>query len=145
MSDFVSIRLAGQDFGVPVMQVRDILRRQRMTPVPLAPHAVAGLLHLRGRIVTAIDLRRRLGMPPAEAIESINVVVEHGGELYALIVDSVGDIFRAEQHTLERVPATLDPACRDVAAAVAATATGPIVLLDISRLLELGPRRRTAS
>jgi purine-binding chemotaxis protein CheW len=145
MSDFVSIGLAGQDFGVPVMQVRDVVRRQRMTPVPLAPHAVAGLLHLRGRIVTAIDLRRRLGMPPAEAIESINVVVEHGGELYALIVDSVGDIFRAEQHTFERPPATLDPAWRDVAAAVAATASGPIVLLDIPRLLDLGPRRRPAS
>ena len=146
MRDFVTIRIASQEFGVPVMQIRDVLRRQHLTPVPLAPRAVAGLLNLRGRIVTAIDLRTRLGLPPQAAdSDAVHVVVENGGEPYALVVDGIGDVLHVDERQLEPVPPSLDPQWRAVASAVYPTVGGLIVLLDLARLLDLAPPRRIAS
>jgi len=146
MSDFVTMRIGAREFGVPVMQVRDVLRRQHLTPVPLAPRAIAGLLNLRGRIVTAIDVRTCLGLPSvASDPETANVVVEHDGQLYALVVDSVGDVLPVDEGQTEAVPPVLDPQWREVAAAVYPTDTGLIALLDIARLLEIVPLRRAAS
>lgn len=146
MSDVVTIRIGSQDFGFPVMQVRDVLGHQRLTPVPLAPHAIAGLLNLRGRIVTAIDLRTRLGLPRrAAGSEATHVVVESGSELYALVVDSVGDVLHVDEQQLEAVPASLNPKWRAVAFAVYPMDAGLIVLLDIARLLDIVPQRRAAS
>ena len=146
MSDVVVIRDGDQDFGVPVMQVRDVLRRRHLTPVPRAPHAVAGLLNLRGRIVTAIDLRTRLGSPRRVAeSDTAQIVVENGGELYALVVDSVGDVLPLDEARLDDGSFGLDPQWRSVASAVYPTETGPIVLLEIARLLDLGSHRRAAS
>jgi purine-binding chemotaxis protein CheW len=147
MSDFVTIRIGVQEFGVPVMQVRDVLRRQHLTPVPLALRAIAGLLNLRGRIVTAIDLRERLGLPPLSAdAETANIVVEQDGEPYALVVDNVGDVLQIDERQFEAVPSMLDPRWRAVASAVYPTEAGLIVLLDIARLLDIVPQpRRIAS
>ena len=146
MSDVVTIRVGNQDFGVPVMQVRDVLRRQHLTPVPLAPRAVAGLLNLRGRIVTAIELRARLDLPrQADKSDGAQIVVENGGELYALVVDSVGDVLPVDEARLDAVPLDLDPQWRAVASAVYPAETGLIVLLDIARLLDVVPQRRAAS
>jgi len=144
--DYVIVRLGAQEFGIPVADIRDVLRRQKTTPVPLAPRAIAGLLNLRGRIATAIDLRLRLGLPPAAAsAEGTMVVVEREGELYALTVDAVGDVLRIEQDRLEPVPAARDPEWRHVATAVYAAAHGLIVLFDVGRLLDIVPRLRAAS
>ena len=146
MSDVVAIRIGNQDFGVPVMQVRDVLRHQHVTPVPLAPRAIAGLLNLRGRIVTAIDLRTRLGLAPQAATsETADVVVENGGEVYALVVDGVGDVMPVDERQFETVPPGLDPQWRAVASAVYPTSAGLVVLLDIARLLDIAPPRRAAS
>jgi purine-binding chemotaxis protein CheW len=143
--DFVIVRLGSQDFGISVAEVRDVLQQQTITPVPLAPHAVAGLLNLRGRVVTAIDLRLRLGLLSRAAdVDSANVVVERDGEFYALVVDAVGDVVTVAQDRLEAVPARLDPQWREVAAAVYPAAGGLIVLLDIARLLDFVPRLRAA-
>src|SRR5271170_1708726 len=90
---YVSIVIEGQLFGIPVLIVHDVLGPQRITRVPLAPPEVAGSLNLRGRIVTAINLRRRLKLPPLEADKiSMSVVVDLGGELYSLLVDNVGEV-----------------------------------------------------
>ena len=146
MSDFVAIRVASRDFGVPVMQVRDVLRRQQLTPVPRAPHAIAGLLNLRGRIVTAIDLRIRLGLPPDIAVgDATYIVVENGGELYALAADSVGDVLPIDESRLETMPLGLNPPWRGLVSALCPTEKGRFVLLDITRVLDIAPARRAAS
>jgi purine-binding chemotaxis protein CheW len=146
MNEVVAVRVADEEFALPVMQVRDVLRHRQLTPVPLAPRAVAGLLNLRGHIVTAIDLRLRLGLPPrVEGSEASLVVVENGSELYALVVDSVDDVFRLEERRLETAPLGLDMRCRAVASAVYTTETGFIALLDVARLLDMAPARRAAS
>jgi purine-binding chemotaxis protein CheW len=88
----VTLTVGDQLCGVPVLAVRDILGEQVITRIPLAPPEIAGSLNLRGRIVTAIDLRRRLRLPPAAPGQPrMSVVAEQGGELYALLVDQVSE------------------------------------------------------
>ncbi len=91
--DFLIIEIDNQKFGIPVLQVQDVLREQEVTHVPLAPPEVLGSLNLRGRIVTAIDVRKRLGLPDRNPdMPSMSVVVEHKEELFSLIIDKVGDV-----------------------------------------------------
>src|ERR1700712_6117921 len=89
----VTLTVGDQLCGVPVLAVRDILGEQVITRIPLAPPEIAGSLNLRGRIVTAIDLRRRLRLaPPPADTARMSVVTESSGELYALLVDQVSEV-----------------------------------------------------
>jgi len=137
--ELMSVGLAGQRFGIPVLQVRDVLAPQKIARIPLAPPEVAGALNLRGRIVTAIDLRKRLGLPPGSG-RAMSVVVEQGGELYSLLVDSVGEVLRLEESALERNPPTLDPQWRSVSAGIYRLEDCLLAVLDVARALEL-PRK----
>src|ERR1700742_2496562 len=106
---YVTLTVAGQLCGIPVLGVRDILAEQTITRIPLAPAEIAGSLNLRGRIVTAIDLRRRLSLPPPEAGQKrMSVVAEQGGELYALLVDQVSEVMSLDGKLFERNPPTLE-------------------------------------
>jgi purine-binding chemotaxis protein CheW len=137
--DFVSMTIAGQLFGIPVLKVQDVLGPQRLTRVPLAPPEVAGSLNLRGRIVTAIDLRPRLGLPPRDSgAASMSVVVERQGELYSLIVDSVGEVLSLDAAAYERDLPTLDPRWREFADGIYRLSGSLLVVLDVSHLLEFG-------
>lgn len=137
-SDFLTIQISGQLFGIPVLLIQDVLRRQNVTRVPLAPDEVAGALNLRGRIVTAIDVRKRLNLPPAAEGESrdISVVVEHEGDLYSLIIDDVGDVLTLDASTFQGVPATLDPKWRDIATAVHRLEDRLLIVMDVPQLLK---------
>ena len=144
-SDFVSVLIGGQLFGIPVLQVQDVLNPQRITRVPLAPPEVAGSLNLRGRIVTAIDIRTRLGLPEiAEGKQRMSVVVDHGGELYSLMVDQVGEVLSLSETAFEHNPATLDPRWREVSAGIYRLDAKLLVVLDVARLLVLSPRAEAA-
>ncbi|MBX6367223.1 MAG: chemotaxis protein CheW [Rhodospirillales bacterium] len=137
----LSVTLAGQEFGIPVMQVRDVLGPQRTTVVPLAPRGIAGLLNLRGRIVTVIDMRALLGLPPSDGeARPMQVVVEHGEDSFSLRVDSVGDVLELPDESFERTLSTLDPAWRDVAAGIYRLPGRLLVSLDLSRLLDFKHR-----
>jgi purine-binding chemotaxis protein CheW len=106
---YVTLTVAGQLCGIPVLGVRDILAEQPITRIPLAPPDIAGSLNLRGRIVTAIDLRRRLNLPAPEGDKKrMSVVAEQGGELYALQVDQVSEVMSLDAKLFERNPPTLD-------------------------------------
>ena len=134
--DFVTIMIAGQLFGIPVLTVQDVLSPQRVTRIPLAPPEVAGSLNLRGRIVTAIDVRTCIDLPPREDGESrMSVVVELEGELYSLLVDSVGEVLSVANDTYERSPGTLDPRWRDVSAGIYRLEEQLLVVFDVSHLL----------
>ncbi|MFC3714198.1 chemotaxis protein CheW [Sphingoaurantiacus capsulatus] len=113
--DFVTVRLGGQLLGIPVLLVHDVLRLGVLTRVPRAPAMVAGVMNLRGRIVTAIDVRQSLGLPPRDAAApSMGIVVEQDGQPYALVVDAVGDVVSVAADRFEAHPATLSPAWRAV-------------------------------
>jgi len=137
---FLTLTVAGQLCGVPVLAVRDILATQAITRVPLAPREVAGSLNLRGRIVTAIDLRRRLGLPPRapDAPAAMSVVVEQGGELYSLLSDSVGEVLPLRADGFAGNPPTLDPVWRDVSRAVHRQDDRLLIVLDVDRILAIG-------
>jgi purine-binding chemotaxis protein CheW len=143
-NDFVTVVIEGQLFGIPVLQVRDVLGPQRITRVPLAPPEIAGSLNLRGRIVTAIDLRIRLGLPVTDAAGRMSVVVDHGGELYSLMVDSVGEVLSLSEASFERNPATLDLRWREIAAGIYRLDGKLLIVVDVARLLEMSTRSEAA-
>lgn len=144
--DYVTITVAGQLFGIPVLEVQDVLGPQRITRIPLAPPEVAGSLNLRGRIVTAIDLRVRLGLPRTEdASRNMSVVVDHKGELYSFVVDQVGEVLSFEGVEAERNPATLDPRWREVSNGIHRLEGSLLIVLDVNRLLQFGARAEAAA
>ena len=141
-SRILTMRLADQLCGVAVAAVRDVLGPQPLARIPLAPPEVAGSLNLRGRIVTAIDLRRRLGLPPsAQGPEkAMSIVVEHGAELYSLLSDEVGEVISLPGGGQEPNPPTLDPVWREVSLGVQRLGERLLILLDIPVLLDLSRR-----
>lgn len=135
--DHVTFTIGDQLFGIPVNQVQDVLADGTITRIPLAPKEIAGALNLRGRIVTAIDVRLRLGMPPRqEGADKMSIVVDYGGELYSLMVDDVGDVFSVDTTSFDRNPPTLDPKIREFSAGIYRLKEKLMVVLDVDRLLQ---------
>ena len=140
---FVTFIVAGQLFGVPVTRVQDILTPDSIAPVPGGPKEVRGLINLRGRIVTVIDVRTHLSLPKAseEIVKAgMCVTVESRGDSYTLFVDSVGDVITLSRDLREGNPATLDLKWREVADAVYRTDQGLLVALNVDRLLAIDPK-----
>lgn len=136
--DFVTMTVDGQLFGIPVLAVQDVLGPQQITKIPLAPPEVAGALNLRGRIVTAIDVRSRLGLTAwRRDQDSMSVVVDHDGELYSLIVDTVGEVLSLPNEGFQQNPQTLDAVWRDVSAGIYRLEGQLLVVFEVSRLLAI--------
>ncbi len=136
--DYVTFVIESQMFGIPVVSVQDILIPEKITPIPLAPPEVKGAINLRGRIVTVIDVRRRLGLPKHGSDECMGVTVEHRNELYALQVDKIGDVISLSRDLYEEVPGTLDSVWRKFALGVFRLDSRLMVVLDVAQLLNLG-------
>lgn len=140
MAVLVTLSVAGQLCGLPVQGVRDVLGPQSITRIPLALPEIAGSLSLRGKIVTAIDLRRRLGLPPAKTgAPWMSIVVEQGAELYALLVDQVTEVVALPESGIERVPPNLPPSWRRFSTGVHRMADRLMIVLDLGRVLDLVP------
>jgi purine-binding chemotaxis protein CheW len=137
----VSVRLGAQTFGVPVMKAQDIIAQVAINAIPLSPPEVAGSLNLRGRIVTAIDMRQRLNMPARAAGDPFMcVIVERSGELYALLVDDVGDVLWLSADACEPTPVTLSPCWRALCSALYRLETELLLVLDVDKVLTLNPQ-----
>lgn len=137
---FVTLKIDSQLFGIPILQVQDVLSEQKITKIPLAPKEIAGALNLRGRIVTAIDVRTRLNLPKREICEgqkSMSVVIDFNGELYSLIVDSVGEVLNLYEEDHEKNPTTLDPVWASVAHSVYRLNDQLLIVLDVKKMLNL--------
>ena len=134
--DFVTVVRAGQVFGLDLDRVRDVFVPRGLSPVPLAAHEVAGLLNLRGRIVTAVDLRRRLGLGPRNgSITAVAVGIEERGELYGLIVDKVGEVVRLPRSRREANPVNLDERWAEICRGVYQLDEGLMVVVDVDKVL----------
>lgn len=136
-ADYVTVMIEDQLFGIPVLEVQDVLRHESIGRIPLVPPEVAGSLNLRGRIVTAINVRRRMGLPDRDPTEQqISVVVDHKGELYSLVVDKVGEVMTMPVNDFDKNPATLDPLWRSVSAGIYQLEGRLLVIMDVVRLLD---------
>lgn len=136
----VSVRIGAQAFGVPVLSVQDVIAQTGINRVPLGPPEVAGSLNLRGRIVTAIDMRRRLGMEPRGPDEGfMSVIVERNGELYALLVDDVGDVLWLPESQHEAPPITLSAEWRRLCSGLYRLEGELLLVLNVADVLASGP------
>ena len=141
----VSIRIGKQAFGVPVLRVQDVIAQTAINRVPLGPPEVAGSLNLRGRIVTAVDMRRRLNMERRRPEDSfMSVIVERNGELYALLVDDVGDVLWLPQSGQEPPPVTLSGGWQGVCSGLYRLEGELLLVLNIDEVLTLSPQSQPA-
>lgn len=128
-------------FGVPVDGVQEVLRHQPMTPVPRASEAVRGLINLRGQIVTAVDLRVRLGLPPrADDALPMNVIVRNRGEVVSLLVDDIGDVIDTSGHggsELEAPPTNMPPQVQQVVLGVRPLEESILLVLDADKAVDV--------
>ena len=133
----VTMMIEDQMFGVPILQLQHIVEPRLITPVPLAPSAIAGVMNLRGRIVTVIDLHRCLGVETKEDDHrGMGITVEYMGDLYTLLVDSIGDVRDLPRRDYEKPPATLDEKLRRLSTGVYRLPEDLLVVLDIERVLD---------
>jgi purine-binding chemotaxis protein CheW len=143
--EYVTATVGGQLFGLPISRVQDVFAPDRLTRVPLAPPEIAGLLNLRGRIVTAIDLRRRFGLEAlAGNAPRMAVGVEWKGESYGLLIDVIGEVLKLPTSDREDNPVNLDPGLARVSAGVHRLDGRLLVILDVDRVLDIAPRSEAA-
>ena len=129
-----TFRLDGDLYGVEVEHVQEVLRSQGITRVPLSPPAVAGLINLRGQVVTAIELRELLGRPPRpEGTDPVVIVVRLHGEAVSLLVDSIADVVDVNSRDFEAPPDTLDGSARDLILGAYKLDGQLLLALDVNR------------
>jgi purine-binding chemotaxis protein CheW len=135
---FCTFFLEGRMLGVPVPQVQEVIRFLGITRVPLAPEVVEGMINLRGQIVVAIDLRRKLSLPPRAAGElPMNVVVRTTEGAVSLLVDEIGDVIEVEETSFEEPPETLQGPVRAMILGVHKLEGRLMHVLDIQKACEL--------
>ena len=142
---FCTFTVDGHYFGLDVLQVQEIIRSQEMTRVPLAPPVVRGLINLRGQIVTALDLRRRLDLGDRPADQSpVNVVVHTDDGAVSLLVDEIGDVLEVSEKAFERPPETLQGPARELIRGAYKLQDRLLLILDTERTVNIAGANRVS-
>ena len=141
--EYVTAMIGGQLFGLPISRVQDVFVPNRLTRVPLAPAEIAGLLNVRGRILTVIDMWRRLHVE-AQGGRPLAVGIEHNGESYGLLIDQIGEVLKLPAAGREDNPVNLDRRLAQVSAGVHRLETRLMVVLDLDRVLDIGSNAKAA-
>ena len=143
--EYVTATVGGQLFGLSISRVQDVFKPHGLTRVPLAATEIAGLLNLRGRIVTVIDMRRRLDFASHEhGSAEMAVGIEHKGESFGLLIDDIGEVLKLPVASREDNPVNLDPRLARVSAGVHRLDGRLLVVLDVDRVLDAGPSAQAA-
>src|ERR1043166_9513596 len=138
ITEFVTVMIGNHLFGLPISRVQDVFVPDRLTRVPLAPPEVAGILNLRGRVVTAIDMRSRLDFVEREAGKPVMAIgIEFKGEPYGLLVDAVGEVMQLHNSACEAKPTNLDPRLSRVAAGIYRLGGQLMVVVEVDRVLDI--------
>ncbi len=136
--EYVTATVGGQLFGLPISRVLDVFAVERMTRVPLAPPEIAGVLNLRGRVITAIDMRKRLSVTGGKpAGKTMAIGIEHRSEHYGLIVDAIGEVLKLPAAGREANPMNLDPCWAAIAEGIQKLEDRLLVILNVDRILDL--------
>jgi len=144
--EYVTAAIGEQLFGLPIARVQDVFVPQRLALVPLAGPEIAGLINLRGRIVTMIDMRRRLDLKAREggARAMMAIGVEYKGESYGLLIDEIGEVVKLAAASREDNPINLDERLARVSSGVHRLDGRLLVVLDVERVLDIGVRAQAA-
>ncbi|WP_366658050.1 chemotaxis protein CheW [Fodinicurvata sp. EGI_FJ10296] len=136
-TQFVTMTLADQLFGIPTEEVQDVHRLQSITPIPLAPPEIAGALNIRGKIVTAVDLRRRLGLPTAEkkGKDLMSIVAEYNDHLYSLLIDEIGEVMSLPDRDVQKNASTMDVRWREISEGIYRLDGRLMVRTSVAKLL----------
>jgi purine-binding chemotaxis protein CheW len=135
---YFTVFAVGEAFGLSVLQTQTIFRITSVTPIPLGPNDIVGLVNLRGKIVTAVSLRRRLGIPVDDVHNSLAIGIEHKGENFALIVDEVGDVLTLDSSMRVPIPAHFDPTRSRFMAGLYKVGNLLVPALNIEALFDFG-------
>jgi len=138
VNEYVTAMVGGELFGLPIARVQDVFIPERLTRVPLAPPEIAGILNLRGRIVTLVDLCSRLGLS-SERESRMAIGVELKGESYGLMIDQVGEVMSLAAEDFERNPVNLDPCLAAVTSGIYRLEDRLLLVLDVDRVLDIAP------
>ena len=145
VAEYVTAVIGGQLFGLRISRVQDVFMPERLTRVPLASSEIAGVLNLRGRIVTVVNMRARLGLPKAADDQPpMAVGVDLRGESYGLLIDQIGEVLRLPDDSREENPVNLDPRMARLAGGVHRLDGQLMVVLDVDRVLEIAPELMAA-
>jgi purine-binding chemotaxis protein CheW len=149
LSEFVTFTAAGQLFGLPIARVQDVFKPSHITRVPLAGTEIAGVLNLRGRIVTAIHLSNRLDLSSGRREEPqekppMAIGIECGPESFGLLVDAVGEVLKLPESELEANPINLDRKLARVSDGVFRLDGQLLVVLDVDRVLDFSAEAAAA-
>ena len=145
LHEYVTAMIGGQLFGLPILRVQDVFAPERLTRVPLAPPEIAGVLNLRGRIVTLVDMRCRLGLGERdEKIPAMAVGVESRGESYGLLIDNVGEVLKLDIAACEPNPTNLDPRLASVSTGIHRLDGQLLMVLDVDRVLDIAVKAAAA-
>ena len=138
MQEYVTAQIGGQLIGLPILRVQDVFIPEGLTRVPLAPPEIAGVLNLRGRIVTVIDMRRRLGLGAGGAAETpLAIGVESRGESYGLLIDAIGEVLKLEADSREPNPLYLDARLARVSMGIHRLDEQLLMVIDVDRVLDI--------
>ena len=141
LTEYVTAMIGGQLFGLPIVRVQDVFMPERLTRVPLAPPEIAGVLNLRGRIVTLIDMRRRFGLGERnDGDPPMAIGVESRGESYGLLIDSVGEVLKLDDAAREPNPVNLDQRLARVSAGIHRLDGQLLIVVDVDRVLDIGAK-----
>jgi purine-binding chemotaxis protein CheW len=145
IAEYVCVGLGSQLFGLPMAHVQDVFVPERVTRIPLAPPEIAGLVNVRGRILTVIDMWRRLRIAPIAPMRArLAIGVEQKNEAYALLIETIGDVLKLPAKHCEKNPANLDARLAQVSAGVYRLPNQLLLVLDIDRVLDLTSTARAA-
>ncbi len=142
----VGFRVGRETYGVPITALHEIVRIPEITAVPDAPDYVEGVINLRGKIVSVIDLRKRFGQPaPAFHRQNRILVVEHKGRLSGMIVDGASEVLKIPKSDIEPAPTVIEECGLDCVVGLGKFNGRLIILLDVNKVLDSAPERKNAT
>ena len=137
LREYVTAEIGGELIGMPILRVQDVFIPEGPTRVPLAPPEIAGVLNLRGRIVTLVDMRRRLGLTGGGERAPLAIGVELRGESYGLLIDAIGEVLKLDEDAREPNPVNLDPRLARVSTGIHRLNDRLLMVLDVDRVLDI--------
>ncbi len=138
LRQYCTFSVADLYLAIDVLEVQEVIRYQEMTRVPTAPRVVRGLINLRGQIVTAIDLRRRLDLPPpADDLRPMNVVIRTDDGAVSLLVDEIGDVLELDDREFDPPPETIPAVIRDVVVGIHRLTDRLLIVLHPDKVVSL--------